>query len=83
MANLSVINILPNRIANIYVKLRNITSQLHNTLVSIGFIGKALFFDRVPNLQMLQHNSSIKRSFTDSRKLMKSNLMKYVQDLYN
>ena len=61
MANLSVINILPNRIANIYVKLKNITSQLHNTSESIGFIEKALFFDRVPNLQMLKDNSSIKR----------------------
>ena len=61
MANLSVINILPNRIANIYVNLKNITSQLHNMSESIGFIEKALFFDRVPNLQMLKDNSSKKQ----------------------
>ena len=52
MANLSIINILQNRIANIYVKLKNITSQLHNTSMSITFIEKALF---------LKDNSSIKR----------------------
>ena len=61
MANLSVINILPNRIANIYVELKNITSQLHNAPVSIGFIEKASVFDTVPNLQMLKDNSPIKR----------------------
>ena len=52
MANLPIINILQNRIANIYVKLKSITSQLHNTSVSIAFIEKAL---------SLKGNSSIKR----------------------
>ena len=66
---------LQNRIANIYVKLKNITSQLHNTSVSIAFIKKAL---------SLKDNSWIIRIvLTDSCKLMKNNLMKHVQDLYN
>ena len=42
MAKLLTINILQNPIANIYVKLKNITSQLHNASVSIAFIKKAL-----------------------------------------
>ena len=36
--NLSIINILPNRVADIYIKLKSITSKLHNTSASIGFI---------------------------------------------
>ena len=52
MGNLSIINIVQNLIVNIYVKLKNITSQLHNTSVSIAFIEKAL---------SLKDNSSIKR----------------------
>ena len=45
MANLSIVNILPNRVADIYIKLKSITSKLHNTSVSIAFIKKALFVD--------------------------------------
>ena len=48
MANLSIINILPNRVADIYIKLKSITSKLHNTSASIAFIKEALFLDVIP-----------------------------------
>ena len=47
--NLSIINILPNCVANIYIKLKSITSKLHNMSASIAFIKKALFFDVMQN----------------------------------
>ena len=45
MADLSIINILPNRAADIFIKLKSITSKLHNISVGIAFIKKALFID--------------------------------------
>ena len=48
MANLSIINILPNRVADIYIKLKSITSKLHNTSVSIAFIKEGLCLDVTP-----------------------------------
>ena len=54
MANLSIINILPNRVANIYIKLKSITSKLHNTSVSIAFINKALFADVIPKFAIVK-----------------------------
>ena len=38
MASLSIINILPNHAADIYIKLKCITSKLHYTSESITFI---------------------------------------------
>ena len=37
MANLSILNILPERVAHIYIKLQNVTSKLYNTSSSITF----------------------------------------------
>ena len=48
MANLSIINILPNPVADSYNKLKSITSKLHNTSASIAFTKKALFVDVIP-----------------------------------
>ena len=48
MVNLSIINILPNRAADIYVKLKNITSKLHNMSGRIAFVKKALFVEVIP-----------------------------------
>ena len=48
MANLSIINILPNRVLDIYIKLKSITPKLHNTSVRIAFIKEALFIDVIP-----------------------------------
>ena len=50
MANLSITNIRPNRVADIYIKLKNITSKLHNMSASIAFIIKTLFVDIIPKL---------------------------------
>ena len=54
MANLSIINILPNRVADIYIKSKSITSKLHNTSASIAFIKKALFVDVIPKFAMVK-----------------------------
>ena len=40
IVNLSNINILLNRVADVYGLLKSITSKLHNKSVSIGFIKK-------------------------------------------
>ena len=42
MANLSILKQLPKSIAELYRELKNITSKLHQIVVSIGFIKKAL-----------------------------------------
>ena len=84
MANLSIINILPNRVADIYIKLKSITSKLQNTSASIAFIKKALFVDVIPKFAMVKVQFINETdSLTASPKLMKSHLTKHVQDLYN
>ena len=84
MANLSIINILPNRVADIYIKSKSITSKLHNTSASIAFIKKALFVDVIPKFAMVKGQFINETdSLAASRKLMKSHLTKHVQDLYN
>ena len=84
MVNLSIINILPNRVADIYIKLKSTTSKLHNTSASIAFIKKPLFVDVTPKFAIVKGQFiSETDSLTASRKLMKSHLTKHVQDLYN
>ena len=53
MVNLLIINILQNRIANIFVKLKNNTSQLHNASVSIVFIKKALILKDYSSIKQI------------------------------
>ena len=48
MASLSIINILSNCVADIYIKLKSFSLKLHNTSASIGLIKKALFVDVIP-----------------------------------
>ena len=84
MPNLSIINILLNRVVNIYIKLKSITSKLHNKSASIAFIKKALFADvilkfAIVKAQFINETDSL----TASYKLMKSHLTKHVQDLCN
>ena len=43
MANLSIVKLLPKRVAELYKELKNITSKLHRTLLNIIF--KPLVFD--------------------------------------
>ena len=54
MTNLSIINVLLYCVADIYIKLKSITSKLHNTSASITFIKKALFFDVIPKFAMVR-----------------------------
>ena len=72
------------RVADIYIKLKSITSKLHNTPTSIAFIKKALFIDVIPKFATVNGQCiNEKDSLAASRKLMKSHLAKHVQDLYN
>ena len=48
MANLSLIQIITHRVAETYHQLKLVTSKLHKTSSSIGFIKKALHYDVVP-----------------------------------
>ena len=81
VANLSSIHILPNRVPNIYVKLNNVISKLHNTSASIAHIKKGLFVDVVPNFAVVKEEFiNDGDSLTASRKIMKSHLTKHVQD---
>ena len=57
-SNLSTINILPNRVADIYIKLKSITSKLHNTPGSIAFIKKRLFVDVIPKFAIVTKSST-------------------------
>ena len=54
MANLSIINILLNRVFDIYIKLKSITSKLLNASASIAFIKMALFVDVIPKFEMVK-----------------------------
>ena len=84
MANLSIINILPNRVADIYIKLKSIISKLHNTSASIAFIRKTFFVDVIPKFAMVKGQFINETdSLTASCKLMKSHLTKHVQNLHN
>ena len=86
MANLSIINILSNCVADIYIKVRSITSKLHNTSASVAFIKKALFLvlDVISNFAMVKGQFVNETdSLTASHKFMKSRLTKHVEDLYN
>ena len=86
IANLSIINILSNCVADIYIKVRSIKSKLHNTSTSVAFIKKALFLvlDVISNFAMVKGQFVNETdSLTASHKLMKSPLTKHVQDLYN
>ena len=42
MENLSIVKLLPKLVAKLYKEIKNITSKLHRTSRSIGFIKKAL-----------------------------------------
>ena len=77
MENFSIINILLNRVANIYIKLKSIRSKF-------AFIKKALFVDVIRKFSIVKGKFINETdSLTASRKLMKSHLIKHVQDLYN
>ena len=51
--SLSIIKILPKRTADIYIKLKSITSKLHKTSASTAFIKKA-FVDVIPKFAIVK-----------------------------
>ena len=82
MVNFSIINILPDRVADIYVKLKSITWKLHNTSTSIAFIEKTLFVNVIPKLAIVKGQFINETdSLAVSLNLMKSHLTKHVQNL--
>ena len=82
IANLSIINILPGRVPDIYIKLKSITPKLHSKSVSIAFIKKTLFVDVIPKFTRVKVQFINERdSLPASHKLIKSHLTKHVQDL--
>ena len=75
MANFSVTGILPNRVADVYIKLKSITSKLHNTSTSIAFIKKVWFVDVIPKFAIIKGQFINERdSLTAPCELMKSHL---------
>ena len=84
MANLLLINFLRKRVAVISIKLQNTIEKLHNTASSITFTKKALFvnviavFAKVKGQFLNEENCII-----SSQGILKSNLTKHIQDLYN
>ena len=56
MANLSIVKLLPKRVAELYKELKNITSKLHRTSGSIGFIKKALHNEVTPKFAQVKGN---------------------------
>ena len=59
----------------IYIKLKSITSKLHDTSASIAFIKKALFVDVITKFAIVKGQFVNETySLTASRKLMKSHL---------
>ena len=84
MANLYLINNIPNRVAEICIKLKNITSKMHNTSTSIAFIKKALFVEVVPRFAKVKGQFiNEKDRLLSSQSIMKSHLTKHIQHLYN
>ena len=74
----------PSNFDDFYIKLKSITSKLHNASASVVFIKKALFVDVIPKFSIVKGQFINETdSLTAQRKLMKSHLTKHVQDLYN
>ena len=74
----SIINILPNRVVDTYIKLKSVTSKLQDMSESIAFIKKALHVDVIPKFaivkgQFINETDSLTAS---RRKLIKSHLTK-------
>ena len=80
ITNLSITKILPNSVANIYIKFKSITSKLYNTSASIAFIKKALFVNVIPKFATVKGKFINETDIlTASCKLMKCRLTTHVQ----
>ena len=82
MANLSLINILPDRVAVQYIQLKRIMSKMHRTSSSIAFIKKAIYNDITPVFAKVKGQFINKNNQLKSEKLiMKSHLASIIEDL--
>ena len=77
MANLSIVKLLPKRVAELYKELKNITSKLHRTSGSIGFIKKALYNEVTPKFAQVKGNFI---NINDRFKLEKSILLSHLNE---
>ena len=57
MENLSIVKLLPKLVAKLYKEIKNITSKLHRTSRSIGFIKKALHNEATPKFAEVKDDS--------------------------
>ena len=81
MVNLSIIDIPLNSVTNIYIKMKTITSKLHNTSASIAFIKKALFVDVIPKFAISRYFWEILFSVGGLGEESPGNLKRYNYDL--
>ena len=79
MANLSIVKLLPKRGAELYKELKNITSILHRTSGSIGFIKKALHNEVTPKFAQVKGNFiNINDRFKSEKSILLSHLNNHV-----
>ena len=80
MANLSIVKLLPKRVAELYKELKNITSKLHRTSGSIGFIKKALHNEVTPKFAQVKGNFiNINDRFKSEKSILLSHLNDHVR----
>ena len=79
MVNLSIVKLLPKRVAELYKELKNITLKLHRTSGSIGFIKKALHHEVTPTFAQVKGNFiNINDRFKSEKSILLSHLNDYV-----
>ena len=82
MANFSIIKYLPKRIAVKKKDLSNVTSKIHKTTGSIGFIKKALYHEITPKFAQVQGNFINKNSkYKAEKSILLSHLNDHVRSL--
>ena len=82
MANLFTNKKLPKRIAVIHKDLRNVTSKLHRTAGSTGFIKKPLFHEVIPKFARVNGNFINKnQQYKSERNVLCSHLNEHVHTL--
>ena len=82
MANLYKHFKIPKRIAVIYNKFHHLTSKLHKTSASIGFIKKTLFHRVTPKFAEIKGQFiNQKDRYEAERRLITSHLNKHIEDL--
>ena len=82
MANFFTNKKLPKRIAVIYKDVRNVTSKLHRTAESIGFIKKVLYHEIIPKFARVNANFINKKDqYKSEKSILCSHLNEHVLTL--